>query len=146
MPPPADPHTLQRFLDAQAPVYAQVHAELSAGQKRSHWMWFIFPQIAGLGSSPTAQRFAIRGIGEAIAYLTHPVLGPRLRECTSLVLTHGDRRASDLFPYPDDLKFHSSLTLFAAAYPDTPLFSTALQTFFSGRRDQATLDRLRSTA
>lgn len=138
----ADPFNLQRFVDAQSPVYPQVHAELTAGTKRSHWMWFIFPQIAGLGSSPTARRFAIESMDEATAYLAHPVLGPRLRECTELVLTHPHRSAADIFSFPDDLKFHSSLTLFAVADPDTPLFRSALQTFFSGERDEATLDRL----
>ena len=139
---PTDPFHLQRFVDAQASLYPQVHAELSAGTKRSHWMWFIFPQIAGLGSSPTAQRFAIRSMDEATAYLAHPVLGPRLRECTTLVLSHPNRSAADIFPFPDNLKFHSSLTLFAVADPDTPLFRSALDTFFSGERDEATLSLL----
>ncbi len=137
-----DPFHLQRFVDAQSLVYPQVHAELTAGQKRSHWMWFIFPQIAGLGSSPTAQRFAIRSMDEATAYLAHPILGLRLRECTSLVLNHPKRSPADIFPDPDDLKFHSSLTLFAVADPDTPLFRNALDTFFGGRRDEATLSHL----
>ena len=139
---PTDLFHLQRFVEAQSSVYPQVHAELTAGLKRSHWMWFIFPQIAGLGSSPTAQRFAIRSMDEATAYLAHPVLGLRLRECTSLVLTHPDRSAADIFSYPDDLKFHSSLTLFAVADPDTPLFRNALDTFFGGARDEATLSHL----
>ena len=137
-----DPFNLQRFLDAQAPVYPQVLAELTAGSKRSHWMWFIFPQIAGLGSSPTAQRFAIRSMDEAAAFLAHPILGPRLRECTTLVLTHPDLSATEIFSYPDDLKLHSALTLFAVADPDTSLFRQALDTFFSGQRDEATLNRL----
>ena len=139
---PSDPFHLQRFVDAQSSVYPQVHAELTAGSKRSHWMWFIFPQIAGLGTSPTARHFAIRSMDEATAFLAHPVLGPRLRECTTLVLAHPSRSASAIFPFPDDLKFHSSLTLFAAADPDTPLFRTALSTFFAGERDEATLSRL----
>ncbi len=121
------------------PSYPQAHAELTAGAKRSHWMWFLFPQIAGLGSSPTAQRFAIRSMDEAAAFVAHPILGPRLRECTTLVLTHPDRSAADIFPFPDDLKFRSSMTLFAVADPDTPLFRAALDTFFSGQRDEATL-------
>ena len=136
---PNDPFHLQRFVDAQASVYPQVHSELTAGSKRSHWMWFIFPQIAGLGSSPTAQRFAIRSMDEATAFLAHPILGPRLRYCTSLVLAHPNRSAADIFSYPDDLKFHSSLTLFAVADPDTALFRSALDTFFHGERDEATL-------
>jgi uncharacterized protein (DUF1810 family) len=134
-----DPFNLHRFVDAQATTFAQAHAELELGQKRTHWMWFIFPQIAGLGSSPTAQRFAIRSMDEATAYLAHPLLGPRLRDCTALVLTHPTRAVSDIFPYPDDLKFHSSLTLFAVADPDTPLFRSALDTFFHSQRDEATL-------
>ena len=140
--PTTDPFNLQRFVDAQAPVYAQVQSELQAGQKRSHWMWFIFPQVSGLGSSPTAQRFAITSMDEAVAYLAHPILGPRLRECTALVNAASHRGISDIFPYPDDLKFHSSVTLFAVADPDSPLFPTALDLFFNGRRDDATLDRL----
>ncbi len=137
-----DPFNLQRFLDAQQSTYIHARAELTAGSKQSHWMWFIFPQIAGLGSSPTAQRFAIRSMDEATAFLAHPILGPRLRECTTLALTHPDRSAASIFPYPDDLKFHSSLTLFAAADPDTPLFRQALGTFFSGQRDETTLSLL----
>ncbi len=139
---PTDPFRLQRFVDAQASVYPQVYAELTAGLKRSHWMWFIFPQIAGLGSSPTAQHFAIQSMDEATAFLAHPILGPRLRECTSLVLNHPNRSAAEIFAYPDDLKFHSSLTLFAVADPDTSLFRSALDTFFNGRRDDATLSLL----
>ena len=139
---PTDPFHLQRFVEAQQSTYIHARAELTAGSKQSHWMWFIFPQIAGLGSSSTAQRFAIRSMDEATAYLAHPVLGPRLRECTTLVLNHPNRLVSSIFPYPDDLKFHSSLTLFAVADPDTPLFRQALDTFFSGQRDEATLSLL----
>ncbi len=137
-----DPFHLQRFVDAQTPIYPQVLAELTAGSKRSHWMWFIFPQIAGLGSSPTAQHFAIRSMDEATAFLAHPTLGARLRECTSLVLTHPDRPVADIFPFPDNLKFQSSLTLFAVADPDTPLFRTALAAFFNSQRDDSTLSLL----
>ncbi len=118
--PPSDPHNLQRFLDAQSPVYSQVLAELREGRKRSHWMWFIFPQIAGLGSSPTAEHFAISGRAEALAYLAHPILGPRLRECAALVNQIPNRTITDIFAYPDDLKFRSSITLFAAAAPAEP--------------------------
>ncbi len=140
---PSDPHHLQRFLDAQATVYSQVLSELRAAQKRSHWMWFIFPQIRGLGSSPTARHFAIAGREEATAYLAHPVLGPRLRECTTLVLAGPSQRAVEqIFGYPDDLKFHSSMTLFAHTAPDRGLFDQALERFFDGREDRATLDRL----
>lgn len=138
------PDPLQRFLDAQAPVYPQVHAELLAGEKRSHWMWFIFPQIHGLGSSPTAQHFAIRSLSEAQSFLAHPTLGPRLLECTRLVLQHPHRSAASIFSFPDDLKFRSSLTLFAQAGPDPAHnpFVDALQTFFAGEPDPATLRQL----
>src|SRR5580698_2345262 len=98
--PDTDPHNLQRFLDAQSPVYAQVLEELRAGRKRTHWMWFIFPQIAGLGSSPMAQHFAISGRDEAVAYLAHPTLGPRLRECTGLVNQIPNRPIDEIFGYP----------------------------------------------
>ena len=139
---PTDLFHHRRFVDAQAPVYPQVHSELQAGRKRSHWMWFIFPQIAGLGSSPTARHFALSGMEEATAYLAHPLLGPRLRECTTLVNAHPGRAPRDIFPYPDDLKFHSSVTLFAAADPGNTLFRTALDTFFAGHRDDQTLTLL----
>ncbi len=140
----ADPYHLQRFVDAQASCFAQVLSELAAGQKRSHWMWFIFPQIQGLGSSGMAQRFAISGLEEARAYLLHPILGPRLRECTALVNAVQGRSVGDIFGYPDDLKFHSSITLFAAAAPHdiAQAFSDALAKYFDGARDQGTLDRL----
>ena len=141
-----DPHHLARFLDAQSTTYSQARAELANGQKRSHWMWFIFPQIAGLGSSPTAQRFAIASRDEALAYLTHPVLGPRLRECTALVIAAAPRPLDHILPYPDNLKFHSSLTLFAQVAacnnPENAVFTAALQTFFAGQPDPATLARL----
>jgi uncharacterized protein (DUF1810 family) len=141
-------HDLQRFLDAQASVYEQARSELAAGQKRSHWMWLIFPQIRGLGSSPTAQRFAISGLDEAIAYLNYPVLGARLRECTALVNGLQGRSLGEVFGYPDDLKFHSSITLFAASVDkgspndDDRVFRDALSKYFEGRPDQATLDLL----
>ena len=140
---------LERFVDAQASVYEQVRQELASGEKRSHWMWFIFPQIQGLGSSPTARHFAIAGIDEAIAYLNHPVLGARLRECTGLVLALEGRSVSEVFGYPDDLKFHSSVTLFAAAAKRNPtansddhVFQDVLTKYFSGEPDRATLVRL----
>jgi uncharacterized protein (DUF1810 family) len=134
---------LSHFHTAQAPIYPIALAELRAGDKRSHWMWFIFPQIAGLGRSPMAQRFALQSLGEARAYLADPVLGARYRECVSAVLPHaGERSVHDIFGSPDDLKFHSSLTLFHRAAPDDPLFKTALETFFDGLEDPGTLDRL----
>jgi uncharacterized protein (DUF1810 family) len=140
---------LDRFVEAQASIYAQVRGELAAGRKQSHWMWFIFPQIHGLGSSPTARRFAITGIDEAIAYLDHPVLGARLYECAELVYAVMGRSASEIFGYPDDLKFHSSATLFAeaarrapAANSDNQIFGNLLTKYFDGNPDRATLDRL----
>lgn len=139
----ADPFHLQRFLDAQAPIYPQVLRELRAGEKQSHWMWFIFPQIRGLGSSPTAVRYAISSLDEARAYLAHEVLGPRLRECTTLVNAVKGRSVSSIFGYPDDLKFHSSMTLFAKASNDTDdEFATALRTYFSNTPDSGTLQHL----
>ena len=142
---------LQRFTEAQASTIDAARAELAAGQKRSHWMWFIFPQIQGLGSSPMAQRYALVDLREAAAYLRHPVLGARLRECTVLVNGIEDRSVDEIFGYPDDLKFHSSMTLFARAAlaqrdPSSPddddVFSQALEKFFGGREDQGTLRRL----
>lgn len=133
---------LQRFVDAQQGVYEQALAELRAGRKRSHWMWFIFPQIAGLGSSETARRYAIRNSDEAAAYLAHPVLGPRLRNCAAAVAAFDDRGADEIFDYPDNLKFHSSMTLFADVAPDEAVFQTCLDQFFDGQPDQATLDKL----
>ncbi len=137
-----DPHDLRRFLDAQAPVIATVLSELSAGRKRSHWMWFVFPQIAGLGSSPMAQRYAIGSLAEARAYLGHPVLGDRLRRCTALVLGHEGRRLADMLGSPDDMKFRSSMTLFHEADREERLFRDALDRFCAGTADPATLARL----
>jgi uncharacterized protein (DUF1810 family) len=142
---------LQRFVDAQAGVYEQACAELRAGRKRSHWMWFVFPQIKGLGSSPTAVRFAISSMEEAHAYLEHPVLGARLRECVGIVLGVSGRSVEEIFGYPDDLKFHSCLTLFArvaelaASAGDASedrVFDEALAKYFGGVMDQATLERI----
>lgn len=142
-------YNLKRFLDAQSSIYAQAHSELRDGRKRTHWMWFIFPQIRGLGSSDTARHFSIGSIEEAAAYLQHPILGPRLRDCTSLVNAVPSATISDIFPYPDDLKFHSSVTLFHEAathsHADPAPFTTALNKFFAGRPDQATLDLLESS-
>src|ERR1700761_128847 len=117
-----DPFHLNRFVEAQAPVYDRVCAELRAGDKRSHWMWFIFPQIRGLGSSPTSRHFAISGREEALAYLRHPILGKRLRECTALVNAVEGRSAYDIFRSPDDMKFRSCLTLFGAVAPEEAVF------------------------
>ena len=136
-----DPHDLRRFVEAQAPVYAQARAELAAGRKRSHWMWFVFPQLRGLGRSATAQRFGIASRAEAEAYLAHPLLGPRLAECAELLLAApaGDS-ALAILGAPDDAKLRSSMTLFAAvAAPGTP-FAAVLDRFFGGVPDPATLD------
>jgi uncharacterized protein (DUF1810 family) len=130
-----------RFIEAQAPVYKKVVAELEAGHKTTHWMWFIFPQIAGLGHSEMAQKFAIASGDEAAAYLAHPLLGARLRECASLVAGH-DKEISEIFAPPDDLKFHSSMTLFAEIAPDELCINECINKFFGGEPDQATIDRL----
>jgi uncharacterized protein (DUF1810 family) len=137
-----DPFDLQRFVAAQAPVYERVRAELRDGRKRSHWMWFIFPQIAGLGHSAMAQRYAISSLREAEAYLTHPVLGPRLRDCTQLVVQVNGKSAYDILGSPDDMKFHSCMTLFARAAPQETLFTAALDKYFDGSEDHATVARL----
>lgn len=134
-----DPHDLARFLAAQAPVYEQVLAELRAGRKRSHWMWFVFPQLRGLGTSPMAQRFGIASLAEARAYLAHPVLGARLRECCTLLLQVTGRSAHDILGSPDDLKLRSCLTLFALAAPDDVLFRRGLERFYGGEFDPRTV-------
>ena len=137
-----DPFDLQRFVDAQARVYDTVLGELHDGRKRSHWMWFVFPQLRGLGSSPTAVRFAISSIDEARAYLAHELLGPRLRECTALVATVDGRTAEEIFGWPDDMKLRSSMTLFARAADDNAAFVEVLEKFYGGEEDSATLARL----
>jgi uncharacterized protein (DUF1810 family) len=133
-----DRFDLQRFIDAQDGIYEQALAELRAGRKRSHWMWFVFPQIAGLGRSPTAQRYAISGLEEARAYLAHPLLGPRLRECcrTLLELPGSDRE--EVLGGIDALKLRSSMTLFVRADPQEPLFADVLERWYGGRPDEAT--------
>ena len=138
----SDRFDLQRFVDAQAPVYGRVVDELRNGRKQSLWMWFIFPQIAGLSHSAMAQRYAIASRDEAIAYLDHAVLGPRLRECTLLVNDWPGRPIGQILGHPDDLKFHSSMTLFAQVTAENREFADALKTFYAGEPDQATLDRL----
>jgi uncharacterized protein (DUF1810 family) len=140
----SDPYDLQRFVEAQNPVYAKVCSELREGQKRSHWMWFVFPQIAGLGSSPLARKFAISSLAEAAAYSAHPILGPRLAECTKLVNLVEGRSVAEIFGHPDDLKFRSSMTLFARTTQDNQVFVAALQRYFKGEPDPATLLRLQS--
>ena len=134
-----DPFDLNRFLHAQEGVYERALTELRAGCKRSHWMWFVFPQIDGLGRSATARHYAIKSLSEARAYLEHPVLGARLRECARAMLEHRDLTAHEILGYPDDLKFCSSMTLFEHAAGDKELFGRAIDTYFAGRRDAMTL-------
>jgi uncharacterized protein (DUF1810 family) len=137
-----DPFDLSRFVDAQNPVIDQVRRELRARRKTSHWMWFVFPQIEGLGHSAMAQRYAIGSLDEARAYLAHPLLGSRLRDCTELVLLHSDRTIHGIFGSPDDQKFHSSMTLFDLATQRGDPFGRALHIHFNGKNDEATLRRL----
>jgi uncharacterized protein (DUF1810 family) len=138
-----DPFDLERFVSAQADAIARVRAELQRGRKQSHWMWFVFPQLAGLGFSPMAQRYAISSLAEARAYLAHLVLGARLRECTELVVAIDGKTVHDILGAPDDLKFRSCLTLFAEAAPDEIVFNVALEKYFAGAKDPRTLALLR---
>jgi len=133
---------LERFVQAQDPIYERVLEELRAGRKTSHWMWFVFPQIAGLGRSPTSVFYAIADLDEARAYLAHPVLGARLRECTAIVAGHEGLSAFDIFGGIDALKLHSCMTLFTRADPDEPLFKTVLERYFDARPDPNTLRQL----
>jgi uncharacterized protein (DUF1810 family) len=133
-----DPFGLRRFVQAQQPVYAQVCAELATGRKTSHWMWFVFPQLRGLGRSSMAQHYGIASADEARAYWAHLLLGPRLAQCTDLVLAVHGRTAHEIFGSPDDLKFRSCMTLFARATGE-PLFSRALEKYFAGQADPATV-------
>ncbi|HEV7309339.1 DUF1810 domain-containing protein [Ensifer sp.] len=137
-----DPFGLQRFVDAQDRVHAAVLEELRQGRKETHWMWFVFPQLAGLGHSPMAERYAISGREEAEAYLAHPVLGPRLRECTELANAVIGKSANDIFSKPDDRKFWSSMTLFADVDRQGGPFERALERYFEGNKDQRTVDLL----
>lgn len=136
-----DPFDLNRFVEAQNPVYRAVQGELSQGRKQGHWMWYIFPQIAGLGFSAMSRRYAIASREEAKAYLAHPVLGPRLIECTGLVLATSGRSINAILGAPDDAKFRSSMTLFAAV-SEQPIFGEAITLYFAGGRDSATLEIL----
>jgi uncharacterized protein (DUF1810 family) len=133
---------LERFVQAQKGLYNGVVGELRRGRKSGHWIWFIFPQVAGLGRSATSQQYAIASLAEARAYLDHPVLGARLRECAALVLAVGDRSADEILGELDAMKLRSSMTLFHRAAPDEPLFRQVLDRFFGGRPDPATDDRL----
>ncbi len=137
-----DHYNLQRFVEAQDPVFEQVCAELRRGQKRGHWIWFIFPQLRGLGHSEMATKFAISSRDEAEEYLKHAVLGPRLRECTHLVMLVEGRSINQIFGYPDDLKFRSSMTLFASTTSENQIFADALQKYFAGEPDPQTIGRL----
>ena len=134
---------LIRFVNAQDSVYAQVCSELKRGHKTGHWMWFIFPQIAGLGNSEMSRRFAISSVREAEAYLKHPVLGARLRECAELVLKVSGKSAYEIFGTPDDMKFGSCMTLFAAVEKESSVFEDNIRKYFNGVRDQRTVELLR---
>jgi uncharacterized protein (DUF1810 family) len=143
--PIADPWHLSRFVEAQSDTYERALAELREGRKRSHWMWFVFPQVAGLGFSSMSVRYAISGRPEARAYLVHPVLGPRLRECAEALLAlDGTRPATQILGYPDDLKLRSSATLFAQVSPPGSVFHRLLERYFGGRADDATLTLLQN--
>lgn len=139
---PADSHDLERFATAQAPVFATVCDELRAGEKQSHWMWFIFPQLRALGHSSMAKHYGLADLAEAQAYWRHPVLGERLRLCTALVLDVKGKGAHDIFGSPDDLKLRSCMTLFEAAAPDAAGFARVLERYYAGMRDAATLQLL----
>ena len=134
--------SLERFVEAQDDVYADVCEELRTGRKRTHWMWFVFPQLAGLGQSEMARRYALASLDEARAYLEHPVLGPRLRECVGLLTGLEGRGITQIMGYPDDVKLRSSLTLFARATADNQIFLDALAKFYAGELDPETLRRL----
>ena len=138
----SDLFNLVRFIEAQDPVYARVCSELRQGRKVSHWMWFVFPQIEGLGRSGMARKFAISSLEEARAYLDHPVLGPRLRECTRLVCQISETTIQEIFGSPDDMKFRSCMTLFSRADGDDGIFQEALSKFFSGKPDELTLSKV----
>jgi uncharacterized protein (DUF1810 family) len=139
-----DSHDLDRFVEAQERTYSRALAEIRRGRKESHWMWFVFPQIDGLGSSPTSKRYAIQGTAEARAYLTHPVLGPRLVECCEAVLAVEGRSAHEIFGSPDDLKLRSCATLFAQVSPDSSPFHRVIDKYFQGEHDPRTLALLPS--
>jgi uncharacterized protein (DUF1810 family) len=142
MPAPNDPYNLQRFVAAQDPVYRKVVEELRRGEKASHWMWFVFPQLRGLGSSPMARQFAIQSLEEAAAYLAHAPLGARLRECTQLVLDIENSNIERIFGFPDHLKFRSCMTLFKRAGRGSALFRDALAKYFDGEEDPLTVSIL----
>ncbi len=138
----ADPFNLHRFIGAQQGIYDLVLAEIRSGRKESHWMWYIFPQYDGLGTSAMAQRYAIKSLAEAEAYLGHPLLGPRLVECAEAVLAISGRSASEVFGYPDDMKLRSCATLFAVVSPAGSVFHRLLDKYFAGERDERTMQLL----
>ena len=140
-----DPHDLKRFVDAQRDVYALALSEIVAGRKRTHWMWYVFPQVAGLGSSPKAKRYAIRSKAEALAYVGHPVLGPRLLEIAQAALAVSGRTAHEIFGSPDDAKLRSCATLFASVLPPGSVFDQLLVKYFAGARDERTIDLLETS-
>jgi uncharacterized protein (DUF1810 family) len=141
----ADPFDLNRFVQAQAPIYADALAELVAGCKRSHWMWFVLPQIDGLGFSATTKLYSIKSLAEARAYLAHPILGARLVECTRTVLAINGKTALDIFGKPDDMKLRSSMTLFAAISPAASVFSDVLDKYYNGKRDPRTVELIKAS-
>ena len=141
----ADPYGLDRFVQAQTADYEQALSEIRAGRKRSHWMWYIFPQCEGLGTSPTSRRYAIRSLAEARAYLSHPVLGPRLLECAEAAIGLEAESAFQVFGSPDDMKLQSSATLFACVSPPGSVFAQLLDKYFRGERDDNTLRLLSAT-
>jgi uncharacterized protein (DUF1810 family) len=139
-----DPYDLQRFVTAQDVNFDSAREELRRGRKTSHWMWYVFPQIEGLGHSSISQKFAIKSKAEALAYVAHPVLGPRLMECTEIVNALHGSSAHQIFGSPDDMKFRSSMTLFHAISPETGMFKEALEKYFGGELDPRTLERMRA--
>jgi uncharacterized protein (DUF1810 family) len=138
----SDPHDLNRFVRAQEGIYGQALAEIRSGQKRSHWIWYVFPQYEGLGTSSTTRFFSIKSLAEAEAYLRHPILGPRLLECAQAVMRVEGRSALQIFGSPDDLKLRSCATLFACVAPAEPVFQQVLDKYFQGGRDGKTLELL----
>ena len=139
-----DPYDLNRFIEAQEAVYERALSELQNGRKKTHWMWFIFPQIAGLGSSAMSHRYSIRSVDEARAYMDHPLLGARLRECGNAILQVEDRSATEILGSPDDMKLKSCATLFEAVSPRESVFAQILDKYYQGERDSRTLDLIKS--
>ncbi len=141
-----DPHNLHRFITAQAEDYERAFRELQRGRKESHWIWYIFPQVAGLGHSSTSQEYAIRSKNEAVAYLEHAILGTRLQRCCEALLKHHGKKVQDIMGFPDDLKLRSSMTLFAMLSPQDSVFHKVLNAFYSGQMDERTVAFLEASA